>query len=60
MTSATGNPSIDARAAPGQAGAAVDQVAVRLEHVSTSFGDQKVLQDVTFEVGRATAFCLLG
>jgi phospholipid/cholesterol/gamma-HCH transport system ATP-binding protein len=38
---------------------AVD-VAVRLEHVSKSFGNRKVLDDVTFAVPRSRAFCLLG
>jgi phospholipid/cholesterol/gamma-HCH transport system ATP-binding protein len=34
--------------------------AVRLEHVSKSFGDRKVLDDVTFEIEKARAFVLLG
>jgi phospholipid/cholesterol/gamma-HCH transport system ATP-binding protein len=34
--------------------------AVRLEHVTKSFGDRKVLDDVSFEVPKAKAFCLLG
>ena len=34
--------------------------AVRLEHVSKSFGDRKVLEDITFEIGKAKAFVLLG
>jgi len=34
--------------------------AVRLEHVSKSFGDCKVLDDITFEIEKARAFVLLG
>lgn len=34
--------------------------AVRLEHVSKSFGAHKVLDDVSFDVTEAKAFCLLG
>jgi phospholipid/cholesterol/gamma-HCH transport system ATP-binding protein len=34
--------------------------AIRLEHVSKSFGTRKVLDDVTFAVPRSRAFCLLG
>jgi phospholipid/cholesterol/gamma-HCH transport system ATP-binding protein len=47
-------------------GAGVEPVAadegppIRLEHVSKSFGPLKVLDDVTLEVGKGTAFCLLG
>jgi phospholipid/cholesterol/gamma-HCH transport system ATP-binding protein len=37
-----------------------DTPAIRLDHVSKSFGDRQVLDDVSFEVERATAFCLLG
>jgi phospholipid/cholesterol/gamma-HCH transport system ATP-binding protein len=33
---------------------------VKLEHVTKSFGPRKVLDDVTFEVPNAKAFCLLG
>ncbi len=33
---------------------------IRLEHVTKSFGDHKVLDDVTIDVGEGTAFCLLG
>lgn len=33
---------------------------VRLDGVSKSFGDRRVLEDVSFEVGRGRAFCLLG
>jgi phospholipid/cholesterol/gamma-HCH transport system ATP-binding protein len=34
--------------------------AVKLEHVSKSFGDHKVLDDITFEIEKARAFVLLG
>ena len=34
--------------------------AVRLDKVSKSFGPQKVLDDVTFEIPKGTAFVLLG
>jgi phospholipid/cholesterol/gamma-HCH transport system ATP-binding protein len=34
--------------------------AIRFEHVSKSFKDNKVLDDVSFDVPRASAFCLLG
>jgi phospholipid/cholesterol/gamma-HCH transport system ATP-binding protein len=34
--------------------------AVKLEHVSKSFGDHKVLDDITFEIEKAKAFVLLG
>jgi phospholipid/cholesterol/gamma-HCH transport system ATP-binding protein len=33
---------------------------IRLEHVSKSFGERRVLEDVSFEVPAGTAFCLLG
>jgi phospholipid/cholesterol/gamma-HCH transport system ATP-binding protein len=36
------------------------EVAVRLDHVSKAFGARKVLEDVTFAVPTARAFCLLG
>lgn len=36
------------------------QVAVAFEGVTKSFGAQKVLDDISFEVPRGTAFCLLG
>jgi len=42
-------------------GAAPDtNPAVKLDHVSKSFGDQKVLDDITFEITKAKAFVLLG
>jgi len=34
--------------------------AVRFDHVSKAFGAQKTIDDVSFEVPRAKAFCLLG
>jgi phospholipid/cholesterol/gamma-HCH transport system ATP-binding protein len=34
--------------------------AVRLEHVSKAFGDKRVLDDVSFEVPKGGAFCILG
>jgi phospholipid/cholesterol/gamma-HCH transport system ATP-binding protein len=33
---------------------------VRLDHVTKSFGGHKVLDDVTFDIPKAKAFCLLG
>ena len=36
------------------------RAAVRLDHVSKSFGDRTVLEDVSFQVGTGEAFCLLG
>ena len=35
-------------------------IAVKLEHVSKSFGDRKVLDDITLEIAKAKAFVLLG
>ena len=37
-----------------------DDAAVRLEHVTKTFGTLTVLDDVSFAVPRAKAFCLLG
>jgi phospholipid/cholesterol/gamma-HCH transport system ATP-binding protein len=34
--------------------------AVRFDHVSKAFGTRTVLDDVSFEIPQATAFCLLG
>jgi len=34
--------------------------AVKLEHVTKSFGDRKVLDDISFEIGKARSFVLLG
>jgi phospholipid/cholesterol/gamma-HCH transport system ATP-binding protein len=35
-------------------------VAIRFEHVSKAFGDQRILDDLSFEIPCATVFCLLG
>ena len=35
-------------------------IAVALDHVSKSFGEKQVLQDVTFSVAREETICLLG
>jgi phospholipid/cholesterol/gamma-HCH transport system ATP-binding protein len=35
-------------------------VVVALEHVSKAFGPHRVLEDVSFEIARGHAFCLLG
>ena len=37
-----------------------DGLSVRFEGVSKSFGSQRVLDDVSFDVPRASVFCLLG
>ena len=37
-----------------------DNAAIYLEHVSKSFGNGKVLDDVTFTVRKGSAFCILG
>jgi phospholipid/cholesterol/gamma-HCH transport system ATP-binding protein len=34
--------------------------AVRFDHVSKAFGTQKVLDDISFEIPKGQAFCLLG
>jgi phospholipid/cholesterol/gamma-HCH transport system ATP-binding protein len=34
--------------------------AIRFEHVSKSFGSRQVLDDVSFDIARGTAFCILG
>jgi phospholipid/cholesterol/gamma-HCH transport system ATP-binding protein len=44
----------------GQCFKADDDVAIRLERVSKTFGDLKVLDDITLEVPVGKAFCLLG
>jgi phospholipid/cholesterol/gamma-HCH transport system ATP-binding protein len=36
------------------------EAAIRLEHVTKTFGTHKVLDDVTLDVAPGTAFCLLG
>jgi len=38
----------------------MSDAAIRFEGVTKSFGDRRVLDDVSFEIPRATAFCLLG
>ena len=38
----------------------MSDVAIRFEHVTKSFGGQRVLDDLSFEIPRGTAFCLLG
>ena len=52
----TGDAARKGRAAP----AAQDGPAVKLDHVSKSFGDLKVLDDISFEISKAKAFVLLG
>jgi phospholipid/cholesterol/gamma-HCH transport system ATP-binding protein len=34
--------------------------AVRVEHLTKSFGSRRVLDDVTFDIAAGTAFCILG
>ena len=34
--------------------------AVRFDHVSKAFGTRKVLDDMSFEIPKGQAFCLLG
>jgi phospholipid/cholesterol/gamma-HCH transport system ATP-binding protein len=41
-------------------GASAGQAAVAFDHVSKSFGAHKVLDEVTFQISKAKAFCLLG
>jgi phospholipid/cholesterol/gamma-HCH transport system ATP-binding protein len=43
-----------------QPGAAGGEAAVRLDHVTKRFGPRTVLDDVSFDIAKATAFCLLG
>ena len=38
----------------------MSDAAIRFDAVTKSFGDRRVLDDVSFEIPRATAFCLLG
>ena len=54
MTEHTGG--LKARTTPPADG----EPAIRFEHVTKSFKANKVLDDVSFDVPRATAFCLLG
>ena len=35
-------------------------IAIRFDRVTKAFGEHRVLDDVTFEIPRSTAFCLLG
>lgn len=44
----------------GSGGQGTDEPAIRLERVSKSFDDRKVLDDITLEVRRGSGFCLLG
>ena len=37
-----------------------DDIPVQVKHVSKAFGGRKVLDDITFDVPKASAFCLLG
>lgn len=37
-----------------------DEPVIRLEHVTKSFNDQKVLDDLSLDVRDGCAFCLLG
>jgi phospholipid/cholesterol/gamma-HCH transport system ATP-binding protein len=37
-----------------------DEPVIRLSHVTKAFGGRRVLDDVSFDVGRGRAFCLLG
>jgi phospholipid/cholesterol/gamma-HCH transport system ATP-binding protein len=37
-----------------------NEAVIRFEEVSKSFGTKKVLQDVSFDIARGTAFCILG
>ncbi len=36
------------------------ELAVRLQHVSKTFGTRRVLDDITFDVPKSSAFCILG
>ena len=45
---------------PANAGARNGQPAICLDHVTKTFGERKVLDDVTIDVRTGTAFCLLG
>jgi phospholipid/cholesterol/gamma-HCH transport system ATP-binding protein len=47
-------------AIPSVASARGATAAVRLEHVSKAFGTHRVLDDVSFDIAPAKAFCLLG
>ena len=45
---------------PANADARNGQPAIVLDHVTKTFGDRKVLDDVTLDIRSGTAFCLLG
>ena len=45
---------------PEERVAQMPDAAIRFEGVTKSFGDRRVLDDVSFEIPRRTAFCLLG
>jgi phospholipid/cholesterol/gamma-HCH transport system ATP-binding protein len=38
----------------------MSNIAIRFDRVTKAFGEHRVLDDVTFEIPRSTAFCLLG
>ena len=38
----------------------MSDIAIRFDRVTKAFGEHRVLDDVTFEIPRSTAFCLLG
>lgn len=38
----------------------MSDIAIRFERVTKAFGDHRLLNDVTFEIPRSSAFCLLG
>jgi phospholipid/cholesterol/gamma-HCH transport system ATP-binding protein len=46
--------------ADGKAAASASEPAVRLDGVSKAFGARKVLDNVSFDIRRGTAFCILG
>ena len=50
---------IDAQTEP-KTEADQNRPAVRFEHVFKSFGNKKVLEDISFQVAQGEAFCLLG
>ena len=37
-----------------------NEAVIRFEEVSKSFGSKRVLQDVSFDIARGSAFCILG
>ena len=37
-----------------------NEAVIRFEGVSKSFGSKRVLQDVSFDIARGSAFCILG